>query len=134
MNILSVLVVDDDPAIRELLKLVLQARGCDVVVAEDGRRASRALADGVFDLVVTDLLMPERDGLEFIREAHQAHPGMKIIAMSGGGHIASESYLKMAKAFGADALLEKPFDQEDLWRAIAAVQLAPPAGAPPAAA
>jgi CheY-like chemotaxis protein len=78
--------------------------------------------------------MPERDGLEFIREAHRAHPLMKIIAMSGGGHIASESYLKIAKAFGANALLAKPFAQDELWKAIAAAQLHPPVDVPPAAA
>ncbi len=105
-----------------------------MVLAEDGKQGARALTQRGFDLAMTDLLMPERDGLEFIRGAHQAHPAMKLIAMSGGGRIARESYLKMAKAFGADFLLEKPFGPAELWKAIAAVLPEPPLSVPPAAA
>jgi CheY-like chemotaxis protein len=64
--------------------------------------------------------MPERDGLEFIGEVRKIQPAMKIIAMSGGGHIARESYLKIAKAFGANAVLEKPFSNAELMAAVAA--------------
>jgi CheY-like chemotaxis protein len=130
MHKTSILVVDDDPEIRELLKLLLETRDYEVALAEDGRKAARAIAQRPFDLAMTDLLMPERDGLEFIREVHRAHPALKIIAMSGGGHIAGEAYLKMARAFGAGAVLEKPFGPEELWQAIAAVLPDRPAGAP----
>jgi YesN/AraC family two-component response regulator len=98
-----------------------------VTTAENGRQGSRLIVQRAFDLVLTDLLMPERDGLEFIGDVRKQQPGARIIAMSGGGQIAREPYLKMAKAFGAHALLEKPFSQEQLWAALASVQdSAPP--------
>jgi CheY-like chemotaxis protein len=120
MNPLSILIVDDDDQIREMLQLLLEAGGHRVEVAADGKVASRLIADRVFDLVLTDVLMPERDGLEFIGEVRKIQPAMKIIAMSGGGHIARESYLKIAKAFGANAVLEKPFSNAELMAAVAA--------------
>jgi len=120
MNSLSILIVDDDDQIREMLQLLLEAGGHRVEVAADGKVASRLIADRVFDLVLTDVLMPERDGLEFIGEVRKIQPAMKIIAMSGGGHIARESYLKIAKAFGANAVLEKPFSNTELMAAVAA--------------
>ena len=72
--------------------------------------------------MITDLLMPERDGLEFITEIRQKYPDVKIIAMSGGGHIARDSYLRIAKNFGAHCLLEKPFSQAGVMGAIESVQ------------
>ena len=76
-------------------------------------------------MVITDLLMPERDGLEFITELRKKYPKVKIIAMSGGGHIARDSYLRIAKTFGAHFLLEKPFNQSDVLGAVEAVLAMP---------
>ncbi|HEY1792243.1 MAG TPA: response regulator [Opitutaceae bacterium] len=117
----SILIVDDEPGIRELLCLMLQAAGHTVVTAENGIEAPKILASQSVDVVISDLLMPERDGLEFITEVRKKFPSVKIIAMSGGGHIARDSYLRIAKNFGAHVLLEKPFSQSGVLGAIEAV-------------
>jgi CheY-like chemotaxis protein len=121
----SILVVDDEPGIRELLSLMLEAAGHTVTVAEDGIQAPKILESQPIDVVITDLLMPERDGLEFITEVRKKYPKVKIIAMSGGGHIARDSYLRIAKNFGAHVLLEKPFSQSGVLGAVDAVLTAP---------
>jgi CheY-like chemotaxis protein len=121
----SILVVDDEPGIRELLCLMLEAAGHTVVSAEDGVQAPKVLAAQPIQVVITDLLMPERDGLEFITEVRKKFPAVKIIAMSGGGHIARDSYLRIAKNFGAHVLLEKPFSQSGVLGAIEAVMAIP---------
>lgn len=104
---------------------MLVGAGHSVSTAEDGLQAPKIMAAHPIDIVITDLLMPERDGLEFITEIRKAYPAVKIIAMSGGGHIARDSYLRIAKTFGAHFLLEKPFSQANVIEAIATVQKAP---------
>jgi CheY-like chemotaxis protein len=84
---------------------MLEAAGHSVVSAEDGLQAPKVLAAQPVQIVITDLLMPERDGLEFITEVRKKYPLVKIIAMSGGGHIARDSYLRIAKNFGAPGVL-----------------------------
>ena len=123
----SILVVDDEPEIRELLRILLTGAGHAVLCATDGRAAAKVMEDHAIDLVITDLLMPERDGLEFIEDVRKNHPDVRIIAMSGGGHIARENYLKLAKGFGAHVLLEKPFEPKVVLEAIEAIRTAPQA-------
>jgi CheY-like chemotaxis protein len=118
----SILIVDDEPGIRELLSMILESAGHAVVAAEDGVAAPKVLAAREIDVVITDLLMPERDGLEFITEIRAKYPKVKIIAMSGGGHIARDSYLRIARNFGAHFILEKPFSQAGVLGAIEKVQ------------
>ncbi len=112
----SILVVDDDMALRQLVQRTLEGAGHKVACAGNGREASRAMAaaKSPYDLVVTDLLMPERDGLELIDELRHQYPLVRVIAMSGGGRVAREEYLRMAKGLGAHALLNKPFNPEQL--------------------
>jgi DNA-binding NtrC family response regulator len=117
----SILIVDDEPGIRELLCMMMVSAGHTAVAAEDGIQAPKVMAAQHIDIVITDLLMPERDGLEFITEIRKLYPKVKIIAMSGGGHIARDSYLRIAKNFGAHFLLEKPFSQAGVLGAIDAV-------------
>ncbi len=105
----SVLVVDDEPAIRELLRLVLERDGHAVTEAENGRKAMRALRELTIDLVITDIIMPEQEGMETISEIRRLRPDMKIIAMSGGGQRLSMDFLPMAARLGADRTIEKPF-------------------------
>jgi CheY-like chemotaxis protein len=105
--------------------MMLEAAGHTVVAAEDGVQAPKVLATHPVQVIITDLLMPERDGLEFITEVRKKYPAIKIIAMSGGGHIARDSYLRIAKNFGAHFLLEKPFSQSGVLNAIEAVQKMP---------
>ena len=121
----SILIVDDEPGIRELLSMILESAGHSVIVAEDGLEAPKVMASREINVVITDLLMPERDGLEFITEIRTKYPKVKIVAMSGGGHIARDSYLRIAKNFGAHHLLEKPFSQAGVLAAIEIVQKLP---------
>jgi len=110
----SILVVDDEGPICTLVQIALERAGYAVEAVEDGFAASRKLRGQNYDLLITDLLMPDRDGLELIREARREYPGMRIIAMSGGGKVGREQYLKIAKGMGADAILTKPFLPRDL--------------------
>ena len=113
-----ILVVDDDPEIRSTLKKLLELRGHQVVVAADGRAAETALIGAPFDLMVTDIVMPDQDGLEVIRITRAAHPDLPIIAISGGGRLRTGNYLRLATAMGAVAALEKPFDFEEFLQAV----------------
>lgn len=128
MNSCSILVVDDEPELRDLMMRVLKRGGHRVTCAGNGVEASRAMASERFDVVVTDVIMPEKDGIQVINELRRKYPDVRIIAMSGGGHVSRDQYLKIAKGLGAHALLEKPFANEDLLAAIAA--LTPPGTAP----
>ena len=121
----SILIVDDEPGIRELLSMILEAAGHSVIAAEDGIEAPKVMASREINVVITDLLMPERDGLEFITEIRAKYPKVKIIAMAGGGHIARDSYLRIARNFGAHIILEKPFTQANVLGAIEKVQKLP---------
>ena len=121
----SILIVDDEPGIRELLSMILEAAGHSVIAAEDGIEAPKVMASREINVVITDLLMPERDGLEFITEIRAKYPKVKIIEMSGGGHIARDSYLRIARNFGAHIILEKPFTQANVLGAIEKVQKLP---------
>lgn len=124
MSPLSILVADDEPDLRELVQLTLQREGHRVTCTPDGRAASRELAKGKFDLLITDVLMPDRDGLELITEARTKYPAMRIVVMTSGGQIDREEYLFMARRLGAHVALEKPFTRDQL---LAAVRQAIPA-------
>lgn len=104
-----VLVVDDDAALRKLLIHALESAGHEVFSAENGERAEDQLRVHNVDLVVTDLVMPFRDGLETIQLVKRLNPDIKIIAMSGGGVFLNDNYLVAALAFGARRALGKPF-------------------------
>ena len=110
----SVLVIDDESALREILSQVLTDAGHRVVGAENGKEASKALATSAFDVVLTDVIMPEKDGMQVISEVRKKFPEVRIIAMSGGGHVSRDQYLKIAKGLGAHAILEKPFANQKL--------------------
>ena len=104
-----VLVIDDEPAIRSLLRHVLERDGHEVLEAENGRKGMRALRGAAVDLVITDIIMPEQEGFETISEIRRTRPGVKIIAISGGGRRLTMDFLPMAKRLGADRTFDKPF-------------------------
>lgn len=118
MSACAILVVDDEEELRDLIRHVLERAGYTVSGARNGIEASQLLAQQAFTVVVTDMLMPDQDGLELIAELKSKYPTVKIVAMSGGGQIGSDQYLSMAKGFGADVLLRKPFTHQTLLAAV----------------
>ncbi len=113
-----ILIVDDEADIRSLVKEILEVSGYAVDEAQDGNAAMRAMERARADLVITDMLMPDKEGLETMREIRSGFPGVKIIAISGGGLIGPESYLTLAKSLGADRTFTKPFDLNAILQAI----------------
>ena len=107
----SILVIDDDETIRELLRAILEREGYRVLEAPDGGEGLKQFTETPTDLVITDLIMPGKEGIETIRDLRRKFPDVKIIAVSGGGRIGPDSYLKMAKGVGALRTLSKPFDR-----------------------
>ncbi len=111
-----------------MLGLTLAHYGHTVIEARNGVEGlAKYPADGV-DLVITDIVMPGKEGIELIVELRQLHPQLKILAMSGGGRIGSKDYLRIAKFLGASVVLAKPFSSAELLAAID--ELLPPATVP----
>jgi len=110
----GVLIVEDDKELREMLKMSLLRRHFTVLEAENGKEAITHFKPSLTDLVVTDLIMPEEDGLKVVIKLRELKPSIKIIAISGGGKVGPGSYLNLAKALGADAIYSKPFSINDL--------------------
>jgi len=115
--------VDDEEQIRQMLSQMLAREGYEVHTAENGEEGMRLIGRYAFDLVLTDMIMPVKDGLKFIMELVRDYPDMRILAMSGGGAIKAERYLTMAGYLGDIATLEKPFKREEML-ALVAQQLA----------
>jgi DNA-binding response OmpR family regulator len=110
----GVLIVEDDKELREMLRLSLSRRNFTVFEADNGKSAIAHFKPTITDLVVTDLIMPEEDGLKVVIKLRELKPTIKIIAISGGGKVGPGSYLNLAKALGADAIYSKPFSINDL--------------------
>jgi DNA-binding response OmpR family regulator len=113
-----ILLIDDEPALRDLFKALLEAQGHEVAIAEHGRAAMEILRQQPFDLVMTDVLMPEQDGIETIVQIRSHWPKLRVLAMTGGGHLDAHYYLRVAKNLGATSLLQKPFSADELLHAI----------------
>jgi len=114
----SILVIDDDENIRLLLRAILEPEGYRVLEASDGDKGVKEYQKNPTDLVITDLIMPGKEGIETIRDLRREFPNVKIIAVSGGGRIGPDSYLKMAKGVGALCTLSKPIDRSGLLDAV----------------
>ena len=119
-----ILIVDDEPHMRMLVSAMLTGSGRETahefITAENGRIAIELLAKETFDLIITDLVMPEKNGIDLIMEIKQTSPKVKILAMSGGGGINGRfDYLPIAKLIGAENILRKPFKREELCAAVA---------------
>jgi CheY-like chemotaxis protein len=114
---LRVLFVDDEGDVREIARVQLRAAGFEVVTAASGVEALALFDARRFDVVVTDLFMPERDGIELIQDLRAREPGLPIVAISGASphHLTA---LEVAKELGADATLHKPYGADELVRAI----------------
>ena len=110
----KILLIDDDPLVRELITGWLRKSGQTVIACENGKKGIEQAAQDFPDLVITDVYMPETDGLEVIRTIRYRIPNILIIAISGGGIEGSPNYLEVAKEFGANAVLQKPFTPDEL--------------------
>lgn len=110
----AILVIDDDASVREVVREMLELEGHEVTIAENGSEAIALLAGRRFDLVVTDLIMPEKEGIETITEIRRTDSRTPIIAISGGGRLGPGDYLETARYIGADATLAKPFTRQEL--------------------
>ena len=117
-KLMRVLVVDDNPDLRSFVKIVLERAGFEAEVAADGRRALNLQRERPADVLVTDIFMPEPDGLELIQHFKSRFPGIKIVAISGGGKAGKADYLYVAAEIGAEAVLRKPFSTEALIRTL----------------
>lgn len=114
----QVMVVDDDQQVLRLISEIIEKEGHQVIQAADGERASQLFEQHPTDMVITDLLMPNKEGLELIQELRSLRPEVKIIAYSGGGQIEPDNYLDFAKGMGADRVFSKPIPIKELKTAV----------------
>jgi len=113
-----ILIIDDDDTIREVLAEYFESMGYGVTEANNGRVALEKQMENPADLVITDLIMPEENGLETILELQNRYPSLKIIAMTGSGHFGALEDLKTASCMGAHRTFSKPFHMEDMLQAV----------------
>jgi DNA-binding response OmpR family regulator len=118
---MKILVIDDDDRIRRMVVKVLSADGHRVTCAADGSAGLTAFRREKPDAVVTDIIMPEREGIETIVTIRKERPETRIIAISGGGRLGDIELLRMARLLGADDVIPKPFRAHDLRRRVRAL-------------
>ena len=109
-----ILVIEDEDEVRAMLRRVLERAGYEVAVAPDGEAGIRQYHENPADLIITDIIMPRKGGMETILDLKSEYPKVKIIAMSGGGRIGPEPYLEIAEGLGAVRIFSKPFRIEEL--------------------
>ena len=124
-----ILIVDDEEDIRDVLEMILEAEGYAIRLASNGDDALEQQREFQADVLITDIIMPEKDGITLIKQVREAFPETKIIAISGGGDpadykpdaITTTVYLSTATVEGADAVLSKPFDRENIIQTVASL-------------
>lgn len=118
----KILIVDDEESVLMLLSEILEQEHHDITVASTGQEGINKYQADAFDLVVTDLVMPEKSGLDLIMELRKLDPGVKVIAISGGGGIHGRfDYLPIAKLIGALRIVKKPFQVDEVKEAVASL-------------
>ena len=118
----KILIIDDDPQTRRLVVRILTDAKHDVIEAVDGQKGIEQFHAYRPAVVITDILMPNKDGIEVIKELRRIAPKVRIIAISGGGECRNMTFLEFAMAFGANAALAKPFRPDDLIMAVAGTE------------
>ena len=113
-----ILLVDDEPLVVEALSNAIVKKGHTVVTAKDGNQGMERFVEGKFDLVITDIIMPDKEGIEMIMEMRRHAPHTRILAISGGGRTGSVEFLQMAKKLGATATLRKPIRLAELYQTL----------------
>lgn len=115
----NILIVDDNDQFLEMLRSILETKAHEVSSATDGSTALDIFSEKEFDLVICDLIMPRKDGMELVMEIKQMSPDTKIIAMSAGTTcLPGSTYLQVSKCLGADYILDKPFRNNELLTAV----------------
>ncbi|MBW1635787.1 MAG: response regulator [Deltaproteobacteria bacterium] len=114
-----ILIIDDEQIVLEVLCKILELEGYEVVTAASGDEGIELFAQNPFDLVVTDMVMPGKDGLQTILALRQESPDLAVIAMSGGGTISKERYLAVAGYLDGIVTITKPFSLESITEAVA---------------
>lgn len=106
----KIAVVDDESSVRKMIKSMLDSPKYEILEAKDGREAKALCESQAIDLMITDIVMPGKHGIDLIMEVRKEHPDTRIIAISGGGGVTGRfDYLAIAKLVGAENILEKPF-------------------------
>ena len=114
-----ILIIEDDERLRTTIREVLEhAAVYEVSDASDGEEGMRLYHEKPADLIITDMLMPKKDGFDVIMNLKIDYPDLKVIAISGGGRLDSKTYLEIAKGLGADCYLDKPFKLDELLEAV----------------
>jgi len=113
-----ILVVDDDARVRTTARALLEADGFEVVEVESGGAALTALGSEAVDVVLTDIFMPDTDGIELIHALHRQTPSLPVVAMSGGAYDDGKDVLAVARLLGAVAIVQKPLTRQKLVGAI----------------
>ncbi len=113
-----ILIIEDDELVRNYLVDVLKRAGYEVRAAADGKEGVDLFHKQSMDLVITDIIMPEKDGIETIMDLRRENTGLKVIAISGGGRSEPENYLHSARLLGADLTMKKPFTNKELLSAV----------------
>ncbi len=116
----NILVIDDDAGLRQFVRDTLEPLGHTVTEAADGATGMQRFTEAQFDLVITDIVMPEQEGLETIEQMLRLRPAQRVIAMSGGGPNKTVEFLRLAQHIGARRFLKKPFGSSILREAITA--------------
>jgi DNA-binding response OmpR family regulator len=111
---MRILVIDDEAAVRHAITRILKSEGFEVMAAPDGLRGMSHFRIWHPELVITDLIMPEQEGIQTIKQMRDADAAVKILAISGGGRLVDIDFLQVARRLGADAILAKPFDAREL--------------------
>lgn len=120
------LLLDDDPDLRDTVSEYLRSRGHDVYTSGKPEDILAQIPNGEFSIAVIDLFLPDSDGLEVIEKAKNLRPGLKVIAISGGSKIETETCLQCARDLGADASIVKPFSLAELEKMIARLEAVNP--------
>ncbi|MEJ2657360.1 MAG: response regulator [Desulfobacterales bacterium] len=114
----TILIIDDDEQFRTMLRQLIERNGHEVKEASEGKEGIKVYRESPTDLIITDLIMPGKDGIETIQELKKDFPDIKIIAISGGGRLGPQDYLHLAKMLGAKRTLTKPIELPELLKAI----------------
>jgi CheY-like chemotaxis protein len=110
----KILIIDDNDAVRSTMSRILTLAGYETVLAADGNEGLARMRAEAPDLIITDIIMPEKEGIETIRQVLAERPKAKIMAVSGGGRHGNMDFLNAARKLGAMEVLEKPFEPDEL--------------------